>query len=1063
MMLSACIEDSSPGDDLIELQSGQSQIFAADSTDPQAAFDCYLDEDGDGYGDANKMQMTATPLANCVDDRRDCDDADASIYPNAIETCNGKDDNCDGRVDENLLNTYYQDTDGDGYGAPGQSIESCSLPDGYVSDDSDCNDDSAEINPGASEIQCDNVDNDCSGSDLCQASQDTYFQDADGDGFGNPAISAIGRLDGFVPDSSDCDDTNSSIHPGAREQCNHLDDNCDGIIDEGLRRIFFLDGDNDGFGTPGQSMQACSTPAGYVTDSTDCNDAAGSVHPGAAEQCNGIDDNCNGQIDEGLTPASYYRDADSDGYGSPDLVKQACRKPDGYVADGSDCNDGRAEINPGAQELCNQIDDNCNGQIDEGAQALTYFRDADGDGYGDSVQNATSCIKPSGYVLKGGDCNDADVKINPAATEICNGVDDNCDEVVDEGARISYYRDADGDGHGNESDVVLACAAPEGYVSSKADCDDTDAAVNPAAEEVCNNTDDDCNGIIDDDLALVTYYEDHDGDGFGNPKRSGKACTAPAGWVADGSDCDDTLAAVNPAAAEICNDIDDNCDGAVDEGALQAFFEDADGDGHGNGEVHVTACEAPAGYVEVASDCDDAVATTYPGAEEICNGIDDNCNSQVDEGVQSAYYPDADNDGYGSSVQNVQACTAPENHVTTNTDCDDANAAVNPGVAETCNGIDDNCDGIVDNKEEGKGCQVVPAVPQNMSASDIGSGSTAITVTWNASEKADYYVVYRSAWEENGTYQKVAEKVTGTSFKYTQNWQDVYSAMGPIPTLLFSVDSTAADRIAFINTLDAYMAKAYPLMADFKAPAFFKVQACNELGCSDMSAADAGRAEYIHTASFSEIAEIFIPAFHYPMIRSLATTATGADSIYWCGADLCGTGGGIVMARFDLTSVFSGVMPQIDMYYENYTGSMGKNKTIFTIDGYLGGMQSQENAFAGIFTVSGDFDFQLPGGIFAQVFAWVQADATSSRNQGYVTVTYHNNSYQFKLPIQPTNGETVGTGPKVTPVQTAHDDLIMDVEKRDTTYPAPLTEPMDSICKGVTTGVTTQDCKRISY
>ncbi|MBL7745967.1 MAG: T9SS type A sorting domain-containing protein, partial [Chitinophagaceae bacterium] len=221
--------------------------------------------------------------------------------------------------------------------------------------------------------------------------------------------------------------------------------------------------------------------------------------------------------------------------------------------------------------------------------------------------------------------------VYPGATEICNGIDDNCDGQIDEGVKITFYQDADGDGYGNPAVTTLACSAPSGYVANDTDCDDANAAVHPGAVEICNGIDDNCNGQIDEGVK-ITFYQDADGDGYGNAAVTTLACSAPSGYVANNTDCDDANAAVHPGAVEICNGIDDNCNGQIDEGVKTTFYRDADGDGYGNAAVTTLACSAPAGYVTNNTDCNDNNASVYPGATEVCgNNIDDNCNGQIDE------------------------------------------------------------------------------------------------------------------------------------------------------------------------------------------------------------------------------------------------------------------------------------------------------------------------------------------------------------------------------------------------------------------------------------------------
>ena len=165
------------------------------------------------------------------------------------------------------------------------------------------------------------------------------------------------------------------------------------------------------------------------------------------------------------------------------------------------------------------------------------------------------------------DCDDGDPAVFPGAFEVCNGEDDDCDGQVDEGLGSTWYRDADGDGWGDDATSAQACAQPSGYAATGSDCDDADPAVHPEAEEVCNGLDDDCDGTADEGLTLETWHLDADGDGWGGASTSVSACTAPSGYLADASDCDDTNAEIHPGASEACNARDDDCSGLIDDGA----------------------------------------------------------------------------------------------------------------------------------------------------------------------------------------------------------------------------------------------------------------------------------------------------------------------------------------------------------------------------------------------------------------------------------------------------------------------------------------------------------------
>ena len=492
----------------------------------------------------------------------------------------------------------------------------------------------------------------------------------------------------------DCDDGAPGRNPGAPEVCNDVDDDCDGSTDEGVTETFYRDLDVDGYGDPATTARACSRPDGYVSDSGDCDDDDLSVHPGAAEVCNGIDDDCDGSTDEGVA-GTFYQDADGDGYGDAGATTRACSRPDGYVADGADCNDGDASVHPGAAEVCNGADDDCDGSSDEGV-TTTFYRDSDGDGYGDAGVTTRACSRPGGYVANPEDCNDGNASIYPGAVEQCrNGIDDDCDALVDAADPECPARqecpDADGDQY-----VVCdgACSLPSG--TQCGDCNDGDAGVKPEAAEVCNGVDDDCDGSIDE-AVRTTFHRDSDGDGYGHPGDTAQACSRPGGYVSNGEDCNDGNPSVHPGVIEVCNGIDDDCDASVDEDVTATFHRDSDGDGYGHPGDTIRACSRPGGYVSNGQDCNDGNPSVHPGAVEVCNGIDDDCDASVDEGVTETFHRDFDGDGYGDPGNATPACSRPDGHVVDAEDCNDSDATINPGAAEQCNNrIDDDCDALVD-------------------------------------------------------------------------------------------------------------------------------------------------------------------------------------------------------------------------------------------------------------------------------------------------------------------------------------------------------------------------------
>jgi hypothetical protein len=568
----------------------------------------------------------------------DCNDGDAEVNADAEERCDGIDNDCSGEVDDVTDGSvFYVDLDADGYGDDTRSVQACDAPEGYAAVGGDCDDLSREAFPGAPETDCtDPRDLNCDGS--------VGFADADGDGFAA---------------CQDCNDNASAIRPDADETCDGVDNDCDTAIDEPSASdalTWYADDDGDDFGDATDTFRGCDAPEGYVANNTDCNDASDQAYPGLAEVCDGIDNDCDADRDEtdAVDAVAAFPDADGDGYGNEGLFLFTCDVPIGFTLFGGDCDDTLSSVNPDEEEICDDRDNNCDGDVDEDLD-LTWFADADRDGFGNEALSVVTCEVPIGFSLVGGDCDDNRGDVNPDQTEICDDRDNNCDGDVDEDFDLTWFADADRDGFGIAALTLQACEPGSGWSRTDGDCDDRLDTVNPSAIEVCDGVDNNCLGNVDEGF-------DVDDDGV-------TTC---------GGDCDDNDPRRFPGNTEECDNLDRDCLAGsynVPEEDQPRWYVDADLDGFGSASVPPTSsCLSPDGAVDRAGDCDDDADDVYDGAPIGCDGVDYNCDGLIDN--------DEDADGFSDLI-----CGG--------LDCDDSDELVYPG--EPGCALDQSCKTILDN------------------------------------------------------------------------------------------------------------------------------------------------------------------------------------------------------------------------------------------------------------------------------------------------------------------------------------------------------------------------------
>ncbi len=523
----------------------------------------------------------------------------------------------------------------------------------------------------------------------------------------------------------------------------------------------------DEYGTPGTANFNClndpDLDADGYTGATDCDDGDAAVHPGATETCDGVDEDCDGTVDDVTTGNTYYADSDGDTYGDAASTILGCSVPAGYTTDATDCDDADATSFPGGTEVCDAADNNCDGSVDEGltSGSFTYYADTDADGYGDPANTTLSCTAPGGYTNDATDCDDLDPFYFPGATESDDLGDDDCDGWVDEdfvaagdiivtevnrqarfgaaavnnnGTWVELYNDSArtidlsnwvfvrgttsaGDSSLTVDPAVAPVLTPGDYAVF---CDSDDYQSSPLAAKPLT-----CDYIWGDESQISTYagtyhsntfYLQATTDTFGlyiEGNRSTGRLVDTITWTYD---------AVNgywPKTLSFSTSLDPaNFDSILNNDEVSwcstsstvtgtavytttwrwwditTLFRDEYGTpGVANFDC-LTDPDADLDTYAASVDCNDANASIHPGATEVCDGIDQDCDGTADDGAPpTTYYADADSDGYGNLAVTTSSCSAVAGYVSNSTDCNDASATVSPGDAEVCNdGIDNDCD-----------------------------------------------------------------------------------------------------------------------------------------------------------------------------------------------------------------------------------------------------------------------------------------------------------------------------------------------------------------------------------
>ncbi len=568
---------------------------------PGACVHTTRDEDDDGFGDAACAAAGGVPAT-------DCDDARPEVFPGAPELCNARDDDCDGSSDETF--TCERGSIGactTGCGTTGSRVCGAACSWGVCSPPPET---------------CNGADDDCNG-----VPDDGFACVA---GASRSCTTSCGSTG-----SQSCDDTGCTWGSCAApaESCNGVDDDCDGSADEDFSCVV---------GSTVSCTTSCGTTGTRTCDGT-CN--FGSCVP-PAEACNGVDDDCDGMIDETVECALGETQSCTTSCGttgtqdcSASCTWEACLPP---------------------AETCNGVDDDCDGSRDEGFACIQST----------SGSCTTSCGTTGSRTCRT-DCTWG--SCTPPA-ESCNGADDDCDGTADDGYTCVQ---------GASGSCTTSCGTT-GTHTCRADC--TWSTCNPPAE-ICNGTDDDCDGLVDETFTCVPGVVGSCTTGCGT--TGSRTCTASCTW----GTCN--------APAEACNGADDDCDGSCDETFACCA---------GSSGTCTTSC-GTTGTRNCSSSC--AWSVCSPPAES-CNGVDDDCNGACDDGFACCA---------GSTGSCLTSCGSTGTR-TCSSGCAWGSCAAPP---ETCSGVDDDCDGSID---EGFECARGSTETCTTTCGSTGTRTCASDCTW---------------------------------------------------------------------------------------------------------------------------------------------------------------------------------------------------------------------------------------------------------------------------------------------------------------------------------------------